>query len=152
MDCSRPGSSVHGVLQARILEWVAISFSRDNIVLVFAKRQHHSVIRPLPLEPPFHSLPICSFFLNAHQHVAGLDMQHDKEHSGCQADGLVSLLCLAVPGPFLSSPWSPFGRQRQACSWVFSRRPRAQIVSMAPLSQRAGSAHTSVICSGWNWL
>ena len=28
MGCSLPGSSVHGVLQARILEWVAISFSR----------------------------------------------------------------------------------------------------------------------------
>ena len=28
MDCSPPGSSVHGSLQARILEWVAISFSR----------------------------------------------------------------------------------------------------------------------------
>ena len=27
-DCSPPGSSVHGVLQARILEWVATSFSR----------------------------------------------------------------------------------------------------------------------------
>ena len=27
-DCSPPGSSVHGILQARILEWVAISFSR----------------------------------------------------------------------------------------------------------------------------
>ena len=26
-DCSLPGSSVHGILQARILEWVAISFS-----------------------------------------------------------------------------------------------------------------------------
>ena len=29
MDCSPPGSSVHGILQARILEWVAIPFSRD---------------------------------------------------------------------------------------------------------------------------
>ena len=28
MDCSLPGSSVHGILQARILEWVAISSSR----------------------------------------------------------------------------------------------------------------------------
>ena len=27
-DCSPPGSSVYGILQARILEWVAISFSR----------------------------------------------------------------------------------------------------------------------------
>ena len=28
MDCSPPGFSVHGILQARILEWVAIPFSR----------------------------------------------------------------------------------------------------------------------------
>ena len=27
MDCSLPGSSVHGILQARMLEWVAIFFS-----------------------------------------------------------------------------------------------------------------------------
>ena len=27
MDCSLPGSSIHGIFQARILEWVAISFS-----------------------------------------------------------------------------------------------------------------------------
>ena len=30
MDCSSPGASVHGILQARILEWVAISFSRGS--------------------------------------------------------------------------------------------------------------------------
>ena len=29
MDCSQPGSSVHGIIQERILEWVAISSSRD---------------------------------------------------------------------------------------------------------------------------
>ena len=28
MDCSLPGSSVHGIFQARILQWVAISFSK----------------------------------------------------------------------------------------------------------------------------
>ena len=28
MDCTPPGSSVHGILQARILEWIAISFCR----------------------------------------------------------------------------------------------------------------------------
>ena len=27
MDCSLPGSSVHGMFQARVLEWVAIAFS-----------------------------------------------------------------------------------------------------------------------------
>ena len=29
MDCSPPGSSIHGILQARILEWVAIPFFRS---------------------------------------------------------------------------------------------------------------------------
>ena len=30
MDCSLPHSSVHGIFQARVLEWVAISFSRGS--------------------------------------------------------------------------------------------------------------------------
>ena len=30
MDCSRPGSSVHGISQARMLKWLAISFSRES--------------------------------------------------------------------------------------------------------------------------
>ena len=30
MDCSLPGSSIHGILQARILEWGAIAFSDDT--------------------------------------------------------------------------------------------------------------------------
>ena len=30
MDCNLPGSFVHGIFQARILEWVAISFSRES--------------------------------------------------------------------------------------------------------------------------
>ena len=31
MDCSLPGSSVHGIFQARVLEWVAIAFSIINV-------------------------------------------------------------------------------------------------------------------------
>ena len=30
MDCSLPGSSLHGIVQARVLEWAAISFSRGS--------------------------------------------------------------------------------------------------------------------------
>ena len=30
VDCGPPGSSIHGIFQARILEWVAISFSRGS--------------------------------------------------------------------------------------------------------------------------
>ena len=34
MDCSLPGSSIHGIFQARVLEWGAIAFS------VFLLREH----------------------------------------------------------------------------------------------------------------
>ena len=30
MDCSLPGSSIHGIFQARVLEWGAIAFSTHN--------------------------------------------------------------------------------------------------------------------------
>ena len=33
LDHSSPGSSVHGILQARILEWVSIPFSRGSFQL-----------------------------------------------------------------------------------------------------------------------
>ena len=31
IDCSPPGSSVHGIFQARVLEWVAIAFSERKL-------------------------------------------------------------------------------------------------------------------------
>ena len=33
MDCSLPGSSVHGILQARVLEWGAVAFSQVALVV-----------------------------------------------------------------------------------------------------------------------
>ena len=47
-DYGPPGSSVHGILQARILEWVAISFSRGS------SRSRDSTLQEdsLPSEPP----------------------------------------------------------------------------------------------------
>ena len=35
MDCSLPGSSIHGIFQARVLEWGAIAFSERNIYFCF---------------------------------------------------------------------------------------------------------------------
>ena len=52
MDCSLPGSAVHGIFQARVLEWVAIAFSNPlhflnpfllkiaKVVSVFLKLTH----------------------------------------------------------------------------------------------------------------
>ena len=51
MDSSPPGSSVHGILQARILEWVTISFSRGSS---WPREQTHicSAGRFFTTEPP----------------------------------------------------------------------------------------------------
>ena len=34
MDCSLPGSSIHGIFQARVLEWVAIAFSSTRLLVI----------------------------------------------------------------------------------------------------------------------
>ena len=49
---SPPGSSVHAVLQARILEWAAISFSRDLPDPVMEPRSLTLQADSLPFEPP----------------------------------------------------------------------------------------------------
>ena len=38
MDCSLPGSSIHGIFQARVLEWGAIAFSMMNLDSVLKNR------------------------------------------------------------------------------------------------------------------
>ena len=68
MDCSCPGTSVHGILQARILEWVASSFSRGSdlpdpgIELGSPTLQAVS----LPSEPP--GKPVLMLSLSIHEH------------------------------------------------------------------------------------
>ena len=45
MDCSLPGSSVHGILQARVLEWVAIAFSIILRLLLLLLLSHFSRVQ-----------------------------------------------------------------------------------------------------------
>ena len=41
MDCSLPGSSIHGIFQARVLEWGATAFSNDQPRQHIKKQRHH---------------------------------------------------------------------------------------------------------------
>ena len=56
MDCSLPGSSIHGILQARILEWVAIPFSRGSSDPEIKPESPALQVDSLPSEPPAHLL------------------------------------------------------------------------------------------------
>ena len=44
MDCSLPGSSIHGIFQARVLEWVAIAFSHEFILVLKIPVQPYRVL------------------------------------------------------------------------------------------------------------
>ena len=37
MDCSAPGTYVHGILQARIVEWFVISYSKLFLIMIYFK-------------------------------------------------------------------------------------------------------------------
>ena len=52
VDCSPPGSSVHGILPARILEWVAIPFSRGFSNSGIEPESSLLQAESLPAEPP----------------------------------------------------------------------------------------------------
>ena len=52
MDCSPPGFSVHGILQARILKWVAIPFCRGSSQPRYQTRSSALQVDSLPSEPP----------------------------------------------------------------------------------------------------
>ena len=57
MDCSPPGSSVHGILQAKILEWVATSSSRGPSQL-YIKQTSLMCIRGYPRLTCYRKLPL----------------------------------------------------------------------------------------------
>ena len=60
MDCSPPSSSVHGIFQARVLEWGAIAFSVPSLSKVI-KTWRQSVILHLVRLPPSYKGPFKCF-------------------------------------------------------------------------------------------
>ena len=62
MDCSLPGSSIHGIFQARVLEWGAIAFSASSsynlLNTQFVTVDHPCVPFPLVLVATLHSIYI----------------------------------------------------------------------------------------------
>ena len=60
MDCSLPGSSIHGIFQARVLEWVAIAFSEKDHTTTTATKSLQScpiLCDPTDGSPPGSAVP-----------------------------------------------------------------------------------------------
>ena len=61
MDCSLPGSSVHGIFQPRVLEWVAISFSNASKWKVKVKSLSHVWLLATPRTAAYQTPPSMGF-------------------------------------------------------------------------------------------
>ena len=96
MDCSPPGSSVHGILQARILEWVAMLSSRGSSwprdwtqrLLHLSHRQVDSLPLAPPGKPQIIYICLCNLFkywLRSYKTPGGsLSVVHVWPHSVAQ--------------------------------------------------------------------
>ena len=153
MDCSLPGSSVHRVSLARILQWAAISFSR-GIFLTQVLSPHllpwqkgSSLLSPLfcsHCQPSIH-LPVCS--VSALGPSAGVSRLtgYGRSPAGWLQ---VSLVVLSAPG-FLSFPPPPLFLIAWAFLWAplqvlppWRCRPAAALPSPSPsICPRSPSRH-----------
>ena len=61
MDCSLPGSSIHGIFQAKVLEWVAISFSNAWKWKVKVKSRSHVRLLVTPWTAAYQAPPSMGF-------------------------------------------------------------------------------------------
>ena len=84
VDCGPPGSSVHGILQARKLEWVSISFSRrspQSGIKLVSPESPALQMDCLPLEPLWNPW-VTWVALNPMTTVLTRDRREDRREEG----------------------------------------------------------------------
>ena len=68
MDCSLTGSSIHGIFQARVLEWVAIAFSRSSLPRDWTWVSSIVLAPALPCDPVDWSNYVCNKYTILYVH------------------------------------------------------------------------------------
>ena len=82
MDCSLPGSSVHGIFQARVLEWGAIAFSKYDRETIIETGSFPSTLLHVPLFHSFHG-PVTSLDFFLAQRGQLLHLSFSKDNKWC---------------------------------------------------------------------
>ena len=80
MDCSLPGSSIHGIFQARVLKWDAIAFSMHGALLVLLSRFSCVRLCAIPKTAAHQAAPSLGF--SRQEHWSGLPLpspMHENE-------------------------------------------------------------------------
>ena len=130
MDCSLPGSSVHGIFQATVLEWIAISFSRgifptqgSNLGLPHCRQTlYHLSYQGSPNNKEVN--PKEAILLLANRlgvRLGGEPLTSGQPSPPASGSGDFSLLGLALPyaGPYDSSELTV----NQTLQWFFKHPP-----------------------------
>ena len=104
MDCSPPGSSVHGILQARILQWVAIPFSRGSSPPRDRTWFSSVAVRFFTVEPPgkphYSVLKILSLLMgfSRQEYWSGLPFPSPVDHSLSELSTMTLMYWVALHG------------------------------------------------------
>ena len=111
MDCSLPGSSIHGIFQARVLEWGAIAFSESGSV-VSNSLQDHGLYHPRILQArilEWVAFPFSRASYQPRDQTQSPALQADSLPAESQGKpkniGVVSLSLLQGIFPTLESNW-----------------------------------------------
>ena len=111
MDCSPPGSSIHGFSQPRILEWVAVSFSRESSQLKDWTSVSYIASQCFTIEPP--GKPLLAGFTLLYQNVWLKGEKHSQPLWALLSPRSNTRLCL-----WTRTGWAVLLAHFQLC-WVF---------------------------------
>ena len=92
MDCSLPGFSVHGIFQARTLEWVAISFSNAWKWKVKVKSFSRVWLLATPWTAAYQAPPSMGF--SGQQYLSGVPLPSPRQNSNLLPPPKISISCL----------------------------------------------------------
>ena len=111
MDCSPPGSPVHGILQSRMLEWVAISFSRGSSRPRDRNQVSHIAGRRFNLCTTREALKYKNPSTNIKDFKGGKEARLKEEggggRGGGKRGGLTEVSChLQIPRRYGTFPWA----------------------------------------------
>ena len=154
IDCSPPGFSVHGIVQIKILEWVAIHFSRessqprdwtwvswlqkDSLPSSHHGSPHTTVISANILKEILLSSSFCTTAQLSGKSVLGLQLPHRVEHGWRGSGG-------AAGSVHAGRVWGPSPRGHSVSLPVWMICPRCQLFGN-PSSGQTGLAHSNWVC------
>ena len=101
--CTPPGSSIHGVLQAKILEWAAISISRESSQPRYRTRSPALQTDSLPCEPPGNLVGATPFQIVPYG--GGIGLWENRGPEMCVGNEVASLLSWEEFPVSLSGEW-----------------------------------------------